>query len=884
MPVLIAVPCRPVAGQSVTGSLSGRLVGAESQALGEAEVLVSGPASPQAVRVASDERGAFRFLALPAGSYAVHIRLIGYRPIVYEHVVIGLGQATALGVVTMESAEAVELDAIVVTAVVLPVDVTSAGSGTNLRSAELDPLPLDRSLNSVISLAPEATYQLPDIGFRSEGVNIAGGSVWDNAYFVDGTNVTDPGMGSGGINLPYNFIQEIQVKTGGYEAEYGRAMGGIVNAITPSGGNEFHGQLFTFFTNSALRTTPQYGLIQTHLDAYSQYDVGGSLSGPVIRNRIWFYLAYNPLIDVRSASFPGITPQRDRQTQQRFAGKLTWQPGMTTRIVLTSTGDPIVHNGVAPIRDQGAPTVVLNSDVVLGRLTQGGYASSLHVEHTAGRALFSATASHAAYRDDFGPQTALGASEPRFRDSTGAWSGGYGGSGFTHLGRDAAIASLTLASGPHALKFGGEYESNTLVEAQTEGLGQIGGFLSKSASGKYFYWARGQSSADVAIRVLSTYAQDSWAISEHLRFNMGLRWEGQWWLGPSRSVIQSITTQFAPRVGIVLAPGRRGSQRLFASAGRFYEQVPLDAMGYYFGSGGGTFTRYPHDPRVDASGDSLLGSSTAGVYASVPGLKGEYYDELTAGYERLVGRSVFVQSRVVYRWLGAVIEDSYANDGTPVYGNPGSGLLDSFPQPVHRYVALELSLTNATLARLHFRLSYVLSRNWGNYTGLYAPEGSPPNLSVQFDNRDSLAISSGPLPNDRTHVVKLSGVYRFAFGMTVGMSGWWQSGTPMNEYATNQADDYTAFLQPRGTAGRTPSTWDMNVRLDYALRHRAGPDLMLDVNHIGSPRQAIVYNQLHYADPLDANGHPTGPANPIYHSVLVYQPAMFVRLGMSLRF
>jgi hypothetical protein len=462
--LLVGTAARTARGQDVSGWLEGKLLTPQLQPVYDAEVVASGPALQQPMEVHSDARGTFRFLALPAGPYTVRIRSIGVRPVFYERVIVGLGRSTTLGVVTMEPTD-VELAEIVVTAEVSPLDLTSAASGTNLRAEQLDGLPLDRSLNSLISLAPEATYQLPDLSFRSEGVNIAGGSIWDNAYFVDGVNVTDPGMGASGINLPYNFVQEVQVKTGGYEAEYGRAMGGIVNVVTPSGGNDFHGSLFTYFTDDRLRTDPRYGLIQTNLDQFSQFDVGGSLGGPIRRNRLWFFVAYNPLVDVRNASFPGIPTQKDRQTQHRFAGKLTWQPQPATRIAFVATGDPIVHDGVGPITDFGAPRVVLNTDVVLAHLNRGGYGFSLHIDHSAGESvLLSATLSRSTYRDDFAPQTAIGADEPRLRDSTGAWSGGYGGSGFQHFGRDAAQASVTVAAGSHTLKAGAEYEANTLNE------------------------------------------------------------------------------------------------------------------------------------------------------------------------------------------------------------------------------------------------------------------------------------------------------------------------------------------------------------------------------------------------------------------------------------
>ena len=138
-------------------------------------------------------------------------------------------------------------------------DPTSTTTGATLDAEQFDALPLDRSFRSVAALAPQATYQLPNLAPGSEGVNIAGGSVWDNAYFVDGVDVTDPFIGSSGTNLPYNFLQAVEVKTGGYEAEYGRALGGVVNMVTPTGGNRFEGQVFSFLSDHRLRTAATTG-------------------------------------------------------------------------------------------------------------------------------------------------------------------------------------------------------------------------------------------------------------------------------------------------------------------------------------------------------------------------------------------------------------------------------------------------------------------------------------------------------------------------------------------------------------------------------------------------------------------------------------------------
>ena len=171
----------------------------------------------------------------------------------------------------------------------------------------------------------------------------------------------------------------------------------------------------------------------------------------------------------------------------------------------------------------------------------------------------------------------------------------------------------------------------------------------------------------------------------------------------------------------------------------------------------------------------------------------------------------------------------------------------------------------------------MLSRNTGNYTGLYAGDGQAANAGSQFDNHDSLAISTGLLPNDQTHVAKLYGSYRLKFGLTVGVYGIWQSGTPLSELGIGE--HVLAYLKPRGSAGRLPSLYDLNMRFNYQLPWVAvrggATQVIMDLSHIGSPRGAVAVDQLHFFGLTADDG-----VNPNYGRALVRQPPMSVRLGI----
>ena len=416
-----------------------------------------------------------------------------------------------------------------------------------------------------------------------------------------------------------------------------------------------------------------------------------------------------------------------------------------------------MHTGVAPILDVGPPTAVSNRETVVGYLHQGGIGLSLHVVqvlHSSG--LFEGTLSHSAYRDDFGPGTAIGASQPRFTDSNSVWSGGFGGNDRNRQGRTGAQASATLLAGSHTVKIGTEYESNTLSDQLDEGNGQRGGFLYQGQTGDSLLpweWDRYYGTANVANRILTTYVQDSWGLTTRLRLNAGLRWEGQWWEGTSGKIVQSISDQFAPRFGLVFSPGRLGSQKFFMSAGRFFEQVPLEALGSYYGTGGYSITFYPNDPRVDTSGQSPPSVQANGTIGRAAGLRGQYYDEATLGYQR--GFASFkVGVRGIHRVLRSVIEDSQLGDSLRTLGNPGRGALGSFPKPHHHYDALEFTFERTGFGRFQFLGSYVLSRNWGNTAGLFAEDGQPP--TEDHNSTRSIASRSAPVCCPTTELMSSS--------------------------------------------------------------------------------------------------------------------------------
>ena len=224
------------------------------------------------------------------------------------------------------------------------IDPAATFLGANLVAQDFAALPIDRDYRSMTTLLPQANQS-----FLGDAVNFAGSTGLENRYFIDGIDVTDPNRNVTGTSLPYNFVQEVQVRTGGYEAEYRSSLGGVVNAVTHSGGNEVHGQVFGFFLSNSLTAEPRLGALEPNKGEFARFDVGFGLGGPILKDRLWYYAAYSPAFQREDVKIPGGGSFEDSTTTHSFAGKLTWQASQRHTLTLTALGDPTRRQGVGAL-------------------------------------------------------------------------------------------------------------------------------------------------------------------------------------------------------------------------------------------------------------------------------------------------------------------------------------------------------------------------------------------------------------------------------------------------------------------------------------------------------------------------------------------------------
>ncbi|MBN1348321.1 TonB-dependent receptor [candidate division KSB1 bacterium] len=247
---------RSIYAQHTTGNLVGRIVGGNGDPIPSVNIIASSERQQGIRGAATDESGYFRIIALEVGHYSIQINHIAYQPVQIEPVRIRLGKTTTLGEVKL-SPRTLEMEEVAITANRPLIDPTTTTNGMNLDLKSIEQLPVQRDHRSLAVLSSQAK-----VSYLGDDMTIAGSTGLENLYFIDGMNTTDPNFGRTSSYLPYNFVKEVEIKTGGYAPEYRSALGGIINVVTSSGGNDFSGQFFGFIANDAMRGEPKLGLIE----------------------------------------------------------------------------------------------------------------------------------------------------------------------------------------------------------------------------------------------------------------------------------------------------------------------------------------------------------------------------------------------------------------------------------------------------------------------------------------------------------------------------------------------------------------------------------------------------------------------------------------------
>ena len=362
-----------VLAQGATSVLTGNVVDAQSHApVPDVVVTATSPNLQGEQVVVTDATGLYRIPQLPPGSYTIRFEKETYRPFTRTGIDVAADRTLRLNVELLP--EAIQGETITVTGAAPVVDVGSSTVGATLNQDFIRSYALaragglggaTRSFDSIAAAAPQAAGDL-------YGLSISGATSPENSYLIDGLSVNNPAYGVLGTPLTIEFLDEVNVITGGYLPEYGRTTGGAVSGVTKSGGNEFHGSIWGTFTPGALqgkaKTVSTAGAVVAGTrDLFNIGDFGGTLGGYIIKDKLWFFAGIMPSFTRYSYTRqfyienPGQTDAQGNQAyslipnsdQRRFAdeksiqfiGKLTYLISSDHRVSLTVTGTPTTGGG-----------------------------------------------------------------------------------------------------------------------------------------------------------------------------------------------------------------------------------------------------------------------------------------------------------------------------------------------------------------------------------------------------------------------------------------------------------------------------------------------------------------------------------------------------------
>src|SRR6266545_1016486 len=828
--VLAGLAAGPAFAQE-TGSISGKVRGEDGSPMPGVTVRVSGELLPAGRSEVTDGDGVFDFQRLPPGTYQVVAELTGLGTVQREAVV-ALGTNTQLDLVLNPSMS----EEITVAAVVPMIDLKSPEVQVNFTQDVIEVLPITRSYKGLFQLAP-------GVSENNRLAPNAGGARMDNIFLLDGVNITNPHYGDLLPDIAEIDIDEVSIKRGGVSAEFGRTGGMVVNAITKSGTNQFHGQ-GRYEYQPANFVADSKGPIQNTIDRDGP---ALALGGPILQNSVWFY---------GSGSFPsstttdrrnllGALPDREQETDEYFL-KLTANPTPSHYLAAAgrSRDTTTKNNGIGA---SSHPSVASNdsTDYLIG--------TAAWTWNITSDSFIEAKYNHDKEENGTDPVTDLGyrpTFDPLHPERMGLYTTtpDFIVGGATGVGQSVGGASLAVNNDDfkrdewrltyqlfrgwfgttHDIRTGISYEENSeRLERSANGWGSVTWnpttrlFTTSYTSAQPPHTGRGEA--------YGVFLQDQFSLGERTTITAGLLVNKDLYYGeglgatPGTKTKKKILTfdwdqEIQPRLGLTFVPNRDLGDKVFAYLGRYYNTENKSLVR------AASPTRiFTTRATFDATGHLISDVPAANTQTKkvVPGLDPQYTDEYILGYSRPFAAAWAMSVWGQYRNVGSIMEDMSA-DGL---GN-GPFRVDQLPGAYRRYEAATLEVTriprNDRLYGLNLNASYTWSRLKGNWDSDYAESlfynssflQDGPGVLIT-DNRDGL------LRGDRTHVAKILATVRpwdpVRFGTYVRYQsgGAWEArGLPSPNVSSSS---YVAYLEPAGSR-RMPDWLNVDLLGSYEFR------------------------------------------------------------------
>ncbi|TQM16912.1 TonB-dependent receptor-like protein [Pseudoxanthomonas sp. 3HH-4] len=693
--------------QSATGAVAGR-----ASAGDQITIVNNATGATRTVTVGAD--GSYRLTQLPVGDYQLQVKRGGADLGDTVGVSVALGGTTTVNLGSEGGLVNLNAVQVVGSRVINRVDVRSTESATNIRREELARLPVDQSVESVALLAPGVVSSGATFG----GLTFGGSSVAENAVYINGLNVTDPYRRQGFSSVPFAFYEEFQVKTGGYSAEFGRTTGGVINAVTRSGSNEFRaGTQLTMqpraWASDQKDRFHSDGTIDERdrrsRDGGSTYKANVWASGAIVKDKLFFFAMYENR-DSNPRDIDTIEAWYTDSNNDFWGGKLDWQINDNHLLELLAFSDKAESSTSAYDYDwdaeargdkTGESYVGSGGDnwslTYTGHLSENFVAKAMYGVNersaTGGSpwdAGCSIVSRSSTYNALFPPATTREGCHPSNTSVSSRFDK-----------REAARLDFEWALGDHLLRFGLDQE----VMDSTSSRVYPGDGVSYTAIGiaadeddrdlpngasvpdgvtAYIDARRYITGAPVTTEAQAVYIEDTWNVTPNLLLNLGLRAD------KFHNKLASGATfakadfgdMISPRLGFSWDMKGDGTTKIFGNAGRYYIPITNKLTDYF---GGGTTDEHTYyvlngwvertDPVTGASylfpdvGQQLGPVNTEGNVpapddvrtAVAKNLKQVFQDEYILGFQQAINQAWSWGANATYRKVTRAVEDARIN-------------------------------------------------------------------------------------------------------------------------------------------------------------------------------------------------------------------------------
>jgi carboxypeptidase family protein/TonB-dependent receptor-like protein len=611
--VVVALLCGSAYAQETGGTVRGTVTDPSGAAIPNASVELSGSLLPRSFITTTSDAGIYQFAQVPPGTgYLVAVTAQGFRLAKVGGINVEIGKASTLDL-KLEVGQVAEV--VEVTAEANMVDTQSSSSAVTIDKSFFDVLPKGRSFYDLIQIAPGARAE-----GKSDGYQVDGASGAENTYFLNGMEMEDiqGGTLASQNHIPVEMVQQVQVKNGIMDAEYGGAMGGVISAVTRSGQNNFHGEAGFYWSGDSVAAGPHpvlqlnpnddnlYKYYPVLKDSFSNWNPVVTVGGPLVKNKLFFFAGYMPEMISTTRLVNFTTGENgtysNKFTQQFLNTRLDYVPFEKLRVNMSWVWNPNKNTGALPSN--------LGTDAFSNNWAQQGNFNGNQI--LAGQIDYMATSkllfsfrggySYSGFNNMYGipAVTAVyysGASTtlpPPSLQAPNGWihqavsANLFDQNKRTNLNAD--VSYIANWHGQHSIK--GGWQMNRLANDVNDNTYPFGYYR--------YYWGRTyhcqtQVCAETGAygyyryRVLGTignassnnqgmFLQDNWRVNRRLSINMGLRTEHEFVPSfssnksiPSQAILFDWPQKMSPRIGVAIDPTGAGKQRIYAGFGYFYD-------------------------------------------------------------------------------------------------------------------------------------------------------------------------------------------------------------------------------------------------------------------------------------------------------------------------